>query len=152
MSKQLRLLLADDDEDDQFFFKTVLERLSIPTTHSTVDTGEKLMQALTQNRSPLPDVLFLDLNMPGKTGLDCLQEIKKSKKFNKIPVIIYSMYPSKQVANLLYECGAHYFIQKTDVIELQRSLQYVLNDLLENNGDRPPREEFLLKIHKHIKS
>lgn len=146
MQKQLHLLLADDDKDDRFFFKKVLSELSIPTSLTVAEDGEKLMAYLSKHNKNLPDVLFLDLNMPRKNGSECLVEIKSSKKFKDLPVIIYSTSLHEEVANLLYEKGAHYYIRKTDIIELKKVLHYILKRLAENKFTRPKRNEFVLNI------
>ena len=67
--KQLNILLADDDTDDCIFFKEALDELLLPTHLITVHDGEQLMQLLTNETTELPDVLFLDLNMPRKKRL-----------------------------------------------------------------------------------
>ena len=62
----LNLLLADDDSDDCFFFKEALEELTISAKLTTVNDGVQLMKLLSTTGTPLPDALFLDLNMPRK--------------------------------------------------------------------------------------
>ena len=88
--KKLSILLADDDKDDRFFFSMALESLTVPTQLAIVLDGEKLMVYLDENSHQLPDVLFLDLNMPRKNGFECLNEIKQNNKLNELLVIIYS--------------------------------------------------------------
>jgi CheY-like chemotaxis protein len=80
----LNILLADDDIDDCIFFKEAVEELLIPTVFTIVHEGEQLMQLLTKEATDLPDVLFLDLNMPRKNGFECLSEIKDNKKLNQL--------------------------------------------------------------------
>ena len=82
------LLLADDDIDDCCFFEDALNELPISATLSTVNHGVQLMQYLSAKSGSLPDLLFLDLNMPRKSGFDCLTEIKQSEKLKQLPVII----------------------------------------------------------------
>jgi CheY-like chemotaxis protein len=65
----INVLLADDDKDDCLFFQEILEEISISTTFKAVYDGEYLMQYLENQVSELPDVLFLDINMPRKTGM-----------------------------------------------------------------------------------
>lgn len=84
-----RILLVDDDIDDCFFFKNTLSDLSISNHFTTVD-GVGLIKHLSKNSRNLPDILFLDLNMPSKNGFECLAELKLRKKLQHIPVIIYS--------------------------------------------------------------
>jgi CheY-like chemotaxis protein len=146
MNKPLRILLADDDDDDRFFFNIVLKELSIETQLTTAHNGEVLMQLLTENEQQLPDVLFLDLNMPRKNGSECLAEIKSNEKLKDLPVLIYSTSMHEDVADLLYAAGAHYYIRKTDILELQLVLEYTLGLMIGNQFTRPPRNKFILKM------
>lgn len=146
MKKQLNLLLADDDNGYCFFFNKVLEELPVKIQLATVEDGEELMQYLSKNRKHLPDLLFLDLNMPRKNGSECLEEIKRNKKLKNLPVIIYSSSLNEDVADLLYQKGAHYYIRKTDCIELKKTIHEALRLRLETKFKRPEREGFVLNM------
>ena len=149
MKKQdalFRILLADDDIDDRFFFDKALENLPIPTQLETVEDGEKLMSYLLENAKKLPDVLFLDLNMPRKNGSECLAEIKSNEKLKGLPVIIYSTSLHDEVADLLYKGGAHYYIRKTDLEELKKILFHVLTLMAEKKFLRPSRDGFIVSL------
>src|ERR1700675_4386029 len=104
--KQLNILLADDDGDDCYFFKEALKECPVSTHLTTVPDGEHLMHLLTNGTRELPDVLFLDLNMPRKNGFECLSEIRENKKLKDLPVIIFSTSFEQEVVNLLYQNGA----------------------------------------------
>ena len=78
--KQLRILLADDDMDDRYVFELAIKELSKEILLSSVVDGEKLMAFPIDDSNQLPDILFLDINMPRKNGLDCLVEIKQNEK------------------------------------------------------------------------
>ena|SRR5687767_8898046 len=145
-TEPLHILLADDDRDDRFFFNKVLEILPVKTQLTTVEDGEKLMSYLSENSKNLPDVLFLDLNMPRKNGSECLLEIKQSEKLKSLPVIIYSTSMNEDVADLLYNNGAHYYIRKEDMVKLQKILHHVLTLLVENKFSRPSRAKFVLTM------
>lgn len=146
--KSIHILLADDNRDDRFFFKDALSDLAIATILTTVDDGEKLIAYLSKNQSKMPDVLFLDINMPRKNGSECLREIKNSKLFQSLPVIIYSSSLPELVADELYRNKAHYYVPKTNVIELRSILQSVLTMLIDKKFDRPPRNKFTLGLAK----
>jgi CheY-like chemotaxis protein len=107
-----RLLLADDDIDDCFFFREALEELPFTSKLSTVNDGVELMRFLTGNLNDLPDMLFLDLNMPRKTGYECLSEIKQHATLRHLPVIIISTSFEHDVVNLLYKNGADFYLRK----------------------------------------
>ena len=140
----ISILLADDDIDDRQFFDRALKGLPIPTILTTVDNGEKLMTWLSENSTKLPDILFLDLNMPLKTGLECLSEIKKSEKLKQLPVIIYSTHNHEKDAGTLYQKGAHYYIRKTDIMELSKALHRILSLMIKNKFARPAKDKFVL--------
>ncbi len=144
----LNILLADDDKDDRFFFAKALEQLSIKTKLTTVSNGEKLMEYLAKNSEKQPDILFLDLNMPRKNGSECLTEIKSNKKIKDFPIILYSTSLNDEIADILYRNGAHYYMRKCDLSELEKQLQHILAMLVENNFKRPSRNKFILNLQK----
>lgn len=117
-SKHLNILLADDDTDDCIIFKKALEKLPLSTHLTTVKDGEQLMDYLSENSEHLPDVLFLDLNMPRKTGFECLHEIKENDRLKDIRVVMLSTsYPRDKVyeqgmIKTLNGIGAANFIRK----------------------------------------
>lgn len=142
----LHILLADDDTDDRYFFEKALKEISLPSALSTVENGELLISRLMHGGEPLPDVLFLDLNMPKKNGAECLTLIKGTKKLEKLPVIIYSTSLHTDVADLLYNAGAHYYIKKAELQDLKKILLKVLPGFWEKTISRPPRSEFIISL------
>lgn len=88
----LNILLADDDVDDRLFFNKALTEIPIATHLKIVHDGEELMKYLTEEEGAqhLPDVLFLDLSMPRKTGFECLTEIKENEKLKDLPVVVFT--------------------------------------------------------------
>lgn len=141
-----QVLLADDDSDDRFFFARTLSELPIPTQLTTVEDGEQLMNYLSVNHSTLPDILFLDLNMPKKNGVECLSEIKSTEQLKLLPVVIISTSVHEDAANLIYNGGAHYYVRKTDIADLKKNLHHVLTLLAKNKFFRPARSKFILSL------
>ncbi len=106
------LLLADDDRDDCDLFTDALNELDEFITLKTVHDGEQLMHFLTNETCELPDILFLDLNMPRKNGYECLTEIKINDRLKNLPVIIFSTSFNLETVQELYNNGALYYISK----------------------------------------
>lgn len=96
----INILFADDDKKDCFFFKKALDALPVQTELTVVRTGDQLLKNLSENKNHLPDLVFLDLHMPGKNGVDCLLEIKSNPQLNSIPIIIYSTSMEEPVARV----------------------------------------------------
>jgi CheY-like chemotaxis protein len=109
----IHILLADDDIDDCLLFQDALNELPLSTELTTVNNGEQLMRALAA-KDRLPDLLFLDLNMPRKNGLECLLELQADERFRKVPVIIFTTSFNLEVINLLHSKGARYYVRKPE--------------------------------------
>jgi CheY-like chemotaxis protein len=140
----VNLLLADDDADDCIFFKEVLEELPHTTELVTVNDGVELMRLLSGNEESLPDAIFLDLNMPRKSGFECLLEIKQNEKLKHLPVIIFSTSFNPEVVNKLRQQGAEYYIRKpADFSDLKKVISKSL-DLLTNGNSQPSPDNFVL--------
>lgn len=145
--RPLNILLADDDTDDRFFFKLALDALTIPTELMTVVDGEKLMEYLAENAHQLPDVLFLDLNMPRKNGFECLSEIKLNDGLKMLPVVIFSTSFEQEVVNLLYLNGAKYFMRKpAEFSQLKKIIQHTVQLIMQENISQPTKEDFVLAV------
>ncbi len=102
--------MADDDQDDVELFQCAVEE-TCPDLELTVATdGEKLINLL--DEIPTPDAIFIDLNMPLKTGKECLEEIRTKDEFDNVPIVILSTSAQKADIDFCLNNGAnHYFIK-----------------------------------------
>jgi len=88
----------------------------------------------------------LDLNMPRKTGFQCLKEIKSNERLEKIPVVIISTSYDRAVAAELYQNGASYYIQKPiGFSQLQKLISLAVELVTKKNILRPELNNFLLQ-------
>jgi CheY-like chemotaxis protein len=125
--KKLKILLADDDTDDCIFFENALREISAESELNIVNDGDQLMAYLTENNSHLPDVLFLDINMPRKNGLECLGEIRKNKDLKTLPIVMFSTSNSWDTINRLFKTGAHVYIHKpSDFKQLKEVIYHAI--------------------------
>jgi CheY-like chemotaxis protein len=139
------VLLADDDEDDRLIFREAFGEIKIKTTVKTVNDGVELMDYLNRNRDELPHILFLDLNMPRKNGLDCLSEIKRINSLKDIPVAIYSTSASEEEIEDTFVKGANVYIKKpNDFGTLKKILEEVITINWQYHTSGLNREAFLL--------
>src|ERR1043166_4411135 len=118
LNKPIQILLADDDKDDCYLFREALSELPVNAVLETVSDGEELLRYLQDHNKNLPDVIFLDLNMPKKNGFECLTEIKTNDGWKEIPVIMFSTsFPrdahyEHDMMKVLYSIGAKDYIRK----------------------------------------
>jgi CheY-like chemotaxis protein len=142
----IRTLLADDDADDNMLFSEALRELPFDTRLTVICNGDQLLKHLNEQVSY--DLLFLDLNMPRKNGLQCLTEIKNSEKLKHLPVIILTTTSDAKFIDLLYKAGANRFIRKPNSYVELKSLIWQAIILLETVNTSPSREQFVLKAQE----
>jgi CheY-like chemotaxis protein len=111
--KKIKITLTEDDEDDLFFFSQALTDSGIEAELTNVTDGIQLIDHLLSfNEAPVPDVVFLDLNMPGMDGKSCLKEIRRHDNLLSIPIIILSTSSRSKDITDTYEYGANKYISK----------------------------------------
>ena len=117
ITKDYQILLADDDSDDRNLFKEAVAEITSSVKVKTVEDGTQLMEVLSGNTNPPPDMIFLDINMPGKTGKACLTEIRSDNRYKDIPVIIFSTSSFRHDIEETYRNGASMYIPKSVFFE-----------------------------------
>jgi CheY-like chemotaxis protein len=122
----INILLADDDADERYLFEAAVKGLPIATTFKTVIDGTTLMAYLDAHLDCLPDILFLDINMPRKNGKECLIEIKSSQTLKDLIVVMYSTTRNDKEMDLLYKYGAASFLLKDNYAALIKGINRAL--------------------------
>ncbi|WP_434979814.1 response regulator [Daejeonia sp. YH14] len=141
------IALADDDEDDRLLFTDAFDELKISTKVQTFSDGSELMLYLNKDGVILPEILFLDLNMPKKNGLECLSEIKSNDKFSNMAIAIYSTSSSEEHIEQTFVNGANIYIKKpNDFNTLKKVLQDVVTMNWQYQTSGMNKENFLLRI------
>ena len=143
----LSVFLADDDADDRFLFEEALLEVTNGVTVTTANDGVQLMSKLNKNTCKFPYIIFLDLNMPLKNGLECLDEIKSDAQLKNIPVVIFSTSTQNETINEVYKKGASYYICKPDNFQ---KLKIVLEKIFSLNATalsiKPTRDNFIISV------
>lgn len=109
--KYRNLVLIDDDEDDTEIFLLALKQIPAPTNCVTFDNASEALLKL-EAKEVVPDLIFLDLNMPVMPGQQFLIEIKKKAELQTIPIIVFSTSSNTQTIELMKDLGAQDFITK----------------------------------------
>jgi CheY-like chemotaxis protein len=138
------ILLADDDSEDREFFQDALNDIAVNVILKTAENGIEALNVLHQD-AHLPDLIFLDLNMPLMNGHECLNDIKQDERLKDIPVIIFSTSVQPETANEVYDCGASLYVVKPNSFP---ALKGLLKKLLAPNRQIPLttlKENFIFK-------
>lgn len=143
----IKIILADDDEEDRLFFTEAFDELKIKTKVNTFSDGVFLMDYLNSEQSEIPEVLFLDLNMPRKSGIVCLEELRENDRFKDMAIAIYSTSSSEEDIENTFVLGANIYIKKPDDFS---KLKKVLSDVVTINWQYHTsglnKDNFLLRM------
>jgi CheY-like chemotaxis protein len=140
----INAVIAENNEEDFNFFAGAVNKISVKVVLTRAGDGEMLIKLL-EEMEINPDVLFLDLLLPVINGKDCLKLIRKNKKFDFMPIVIYSDPKKYESIEFCYRESANLFIFKpTTTDELVVMLERIF--LLEWSRVMyyPPIDQFVL--------
>ncbi|MES2479585.1 MAG: response regulator [Bacteroidota bacterium] len=145
-NETIKILLADDDSDDRLFFQEAFEEIKIKTIVQTVKDGVELMSYL-KSSDQLPHILFLDLNMPRKSGMDCLKEIRRIDRLKDMAIAIYSTSSTEDDIEETFVQGANVYIKKpSDFLVLKKLLSQVISINWQYHSSGLNKSNFMLSL------
>jgi CheY-like chemotaxis protein len=113
MNRGLRVLLVDDSFVDRELAREAFSLMDEQTTLLTVESGSAALALLNAPDAVLPDVMLLDINMPGMNGFDVLQALKQEPHLHLLPVVMLSTSSSEQDKVHAYSLHASGYIVKS---------------------------------------
>ncbi len=141
---QVSIVLVDDDEDDRNFFTRAVHNTSPAIRFVALGDGEKFMEFLENDPVPRPDLVILDINMPGLSGLDCLKQLRQSSGWSDLPVVMYSTSTQEKDLNDSTQLGANlYVVKPKEISALYRLVNYLVN--LDWSRRKPFAQNILFK-------
>ena len=121
----IHLVMADDDLDSTYLFRRILQQLDASIQLSVVHDGDGLLDFLYFNTV---DLIFLDLNMPCKSGFVCLDAIRLDPRCKQVPIIVYSSSTRQSDIRRAYAGGASLYVVKPfSALHLKHALQHILS-------------------------
>lgn len=143
----MNIILADDDADDRMLFEEAIVEIKIKSKLSIFNDGKDLMDYLLQPAISLPEIVFLDLNMPIKDGMQCLKEIRQTETLKNLCVAIYSTSSSEQDIEDTFVHGANIYINKpSSFTALKKALERALKLNWQYHTSTLNRDNFLLRL------
>lgn len=122
------ILLIDDDTEDQEIFVDALRHIDNSILCLGFSDGEEALRLLETEIIGVPDLVFLDLNMPRFSGKQCLTTIKGMPKLNEVPIVIYTTSADKKDKDEALALGADRFLIKPSRFEdLKENLVEILS-------------------------
>nr|CBH38344.1 putitive response regulator receiver [uncultured archaeon] len=143
--KPTTILLVEDDPGDQKLITVSLKNQKIGNKVYTADSGEEAMDFLYlrgkySHETSRPDLVLLDLNMPGMGGKEFLRRIKGDEKMKSIPVIILTSSDSDDDIIDTYNLHASGYVKKPVKLEDFKRVMKQINEYWFVICRLPPRE------------
>jgi CheY-like chemotaxis protein len=129
-----KFLLVDDDTDDKELFCEALGEVDASITCDYATDGYEALNKLKTGRGSLPDIIFLDINMPEMDGWQCLTKIKNSSSYKDIPVIMYSTSSHKKLSEIAKDLGALLFFTKPNDYDKLKTIIGAIVDHFNGNS------------------
>jgi len=124
--EKLHIVLAEDDQDDRLLFHRVFNHVKIKHTLEMCEDGIALMDYLETSQEK-PHIIFLDLTMPGRSGMECLKQIRQNKALNDVTVAIYSSSSVPATVEKAFILGANIYIKKPNEFD---DLKKILTEII----------------------
>jgi len=142
-SRIKRIFIAEGDSDFFYFFNSAI--LAVSKSVNVLRTADGVMLLSLIESSVKPDIIFLDLNMPFKDGIRCLQAIRSNEKTKQTKVVMFSSSGLTNDIDACYNNGADfYFIKPTSFLSLVEQFKNLLVNEYFIKNIKPPRENFVL--------
>jgi CheY-like chemotaxis protein len=150
---KIKILYADDDPDDREMFQEALAKLNLPHQLTFACNGLEAIELL---QNSIPDIIFLDINMPLKCGVQSLAEIRSDKRFMNIPVIIVSTSANKTDIDKIHQAGANLYALKQPCFDQHVKLLRLVLAMYQNMQLRDlSRQEYFIsdpeKVNRNMK-
>ncbi|MBY0502037.1 MAG: response regulator [Alphaproteobacteria bacterium] len=129
---KINVLLVEDNSEDQFLIRRALEEYDLKINFYCIHDGEEFLDIIKRRvsitRIPIPDIIFLDLNMPKINGAEILKSIKQSKDLKYIPVLVLTGSISRKDVIDSYKNYASGYIRKSFEYEtLKKNIHIAIN-------------------------
>lgn len=143
LKEKLCIFYTDDDPDDQELFRDAISEIDHSLDLYIQNDGNELITLL-DNPPPRPQLIFLDLNMPVKNGIEVLKEIRATDRLKDFPVVIFSTSDDEASINTTKKLGANFYITKpTSYNLLKKAIEYTIT--IDWKTFKPNNEDFVYR-------
>jgi len=127
-----RILLVEDDPDDVHIIKRIIGRAPISVDIESCANGREALDYLEKcgagDKSGLPDLILLDLNMPVMDGNQFIRELRRHSVYSAVPICVFTTSTDEDVIKAAYNEGANAVVSKVDSLD---GMSQILNTIVD---------------------
>lgn len=128
------ILYIEDNEDEINIFKRVVGRLDTTPTYQILQSGNEAIDYLLQSGeytgkvTPMPRLTLIDLNLPGSSGFDVIQQVRAKPRTRYMSLVVYSTSDNPQDMRRAFDLGANaYLIKPGSYLEVSKLMDQTVN-------------------------
>jgi response regulator RpfG family c-di-GMP phosphodiesterase len=148
MTKEyLNVIVVEEDEGTQIFFRNIFADLKIKTKVIFFSDGKEGVDYLMSEDASVPEILFMNYNIPEKKSLELIDQVKENFRYNKMTTVLYSECLSEQEIEEIFVKGINVFMKKPDNYNnLKKAVSEIItvNWLYYTSGLN--KENFIMKV------
>jgi len=127
----ITVLIVDDDQDDLEFMMEIVGEIDPGINCISMEYPEEVIRIISEAYIPVPNFMFIDINMPIVTGDLVLKEIRKNKKFDDTIITMLSTTIPSALEQILKDSGANYTVKKPSKVD---EFKMVITEILRAQG------------------
>ncbi|HYZ84743.1 MAG TPA: response regulator [Bryobacteraceae bacterium] len=133
---KLTLLIAEDNPTDVLLVKEAIKQYALPLDTFVVDDGQKALDFIERHEidatAPVPDIILLDLNLPKRSGLEVLRQVRQSRKCANVAVVVFTSSDAAEDRNAVGALGITGYFRKPSQYEQFLQIGQVLKEVSAN--------------------
>ncbi len=126
--EKIKALIVDDEPEARYLMKSLLADFSDVEVIAEADNADKALSVITREK---PDLLFLDIDMPKKSGFDLLKDLRN---FNSYPAVIFVTAYNQFAIKAIKHAAFDYLVKPVEIDDLKETIERYKNDRISSSS------------------
>lgn len=122
-TEPFHIVIVEDSEDDYYIIQRAFVRTKQPVELTRYASGSAMVEAVQSGECKLPDIILLDLNLPGMHGKEVLRFLRQHEQWKGVPIVMMTTSTNPDDVVECYNSGASSYMRKA--IDLQQFMQMI---------------------------
>jgi CheY-like chemotaxis protein len=147
IKEYLNVIVVEEDEGNQVFFKNIFKDLKIKTNVLFFSNGKEVIDYLMKKDILIPEILFMNYDIPEKSNLEYVDVIKQDFRCNKMTTVLYSEQLSDEEIEEFFIKGINVFMKKPDnYTNMKKAVSEIITINWQYDTSGLNKENFIMKV------